>query len=802
MSIIGGILDSIYYAYDAVPPGARSLGGQVAGVAGLASLSRFAPAVPKKLLINPASVYTLRYLSRHPIAALASYWIAADRNRSIRPQWAGIFTRELETAVLTPILGQSPAILRGVSGYLGAVLRPEVAQPAGTFLGLLGRARIPQVSRRLVINKVTVGLIRSVVKHPAALAAAYFTAKYIDKTYRPQFFGAFPEEIITAGLFPVFAGAPQWIPPVIRGAGTAAWYGSRGAANGLEWFLRRPPAASTPLAVTRQGSANRTSLGILSAITLEGWNYFTRQAAAAAGTSPPWYAALPGEGAAISGAVNATPWAGQQLSRLFPWIGTFSARQWWNIRQFAFRRLVNPSLLLDDRIFFKFTRFNAFYIPFTWRATGLLKAMIAAEWAYGRAIFNPTLVSAIEQVVAWSVPAAFGNTGTLRGALAEYKSWAVSAWHHIKPLGPNFIRPAWQALTRTPIAGLSLRVRFSLPALRIGADRLRTGFVEAAHLGGLGARTFTGPIGNAFGAAELSLGAVQGLFEFNEHHRLQQELIENRINRLSELEAQGVYYGPPSRTIRQNFYRRLRERGAFDGLGQYERYLDYVTSLQAATLQSSDEYHVNTFLQWSQAGLSTIASGVDSLLTSYPDYPPHDAHEDAWIMQSLRMISGGQPRASNGRFTWNPFPFATGQPGVPTGLAQALAYISRPPVIIRMVQGQTAAARPQPAHTHGGGHPGTSGREFWLFRARDRNLLLQTLRDVLEIQNRDRLEESGKTTTKISVRQPMLPDTTPGLAGAVIVLTRALEYDASLVRNREVPGGYYSIDRQKQANAG
>ncbi|HUD11065.1 MAG TPA: hypothetical protein VMS08_01535, partial [Candidatus Saccharimonadia bacterium] len=82
-------------------------------------------------------------------------------------------------------------------------------------------------------------------------------------------------------------------------------------------------------------------------------------------------------------------------------------------------------------------------------------------------------------------------------------------------------------------------------------------------------------------------------------------------------------------------------------------------------------------------------------------------------------------------------------------------------------------------------YSGGAVRRFWLYRGRDRDLLLQTLRDMLELVKRDELVESGKLSLKLSNHHIVFPDEVPGLAGSIIVLIRALKYDVSLVR---VPG--------------
>ena len=171
----------------------------------------------------------------------------------------------------------------------------------------------------------------------------------------------------------------------------------------------------------------------------------------------------------------------------------------------------------------------------------------------------------------------------------------------------------------------------------------------------------------------------------------------------------------------------------------------------------------------------------------------HDSHVDYWMLRNLRRIGGGQPTPAEQALLAKILPFATGQPLPPTGLDQAWAYVNRLRALVRKNVSQGAGPGLRLHGKSSGGETGHKGRQFWLYRGRDRDLLLQTLRNMEEILQRDRLEESGKTTTKISVREPILPDTVPGLPGAVITVIRALKYDASLVRNRGPLGGYYSV---------
>jgi len=88
---------------------------------------------------------------------------------------------------------------------------------------------------------------------------------------------------------------------------------------------------------------------------------------------------------------------------------------------------------------------------------------------------------------------------------------------------------------------------------------------------------------------------------------------------------------------------------------------------------------------------------------------------------------------------------------------------------------------------------GGSGRQFWLYRGRDRNLQEQLLRDLLAIEERDALATSGKKTTTLSTRDLIFPPAVPGLPAAVATLIRTLTYNLLLVRDPGPGGGYHVL---------
>lgn len=188
-------------------------------------------------------------------------------------------------------------------------------------------------------------------------------------------------------------------------------------------------------------------------------------------------------------------------------------------------------------------------------------------------------------------------------------------------------------------------------------------------------------------------------------------------------------------------------------------------------------------------GPVNVALGLDRIL--------QERALDAEIWRTMRLIAGGQEREESGRWFRIQPPWVAPVTRIGERFELALAYVERRLRELRNVQ--ITASQTQgfifsatPTAPIGGAAPG-KGREFWLHRSRDRRLLLQTLRDMLEIVQRDETEESGKKTLKISARQPILPGSVPGLNGAVETLIDALKYDAGLVRVRGVEGQYYSL---------
>ena len=175
--------------------------------------------------------------------------------------------------------------------------------------------------------------------------------------------------------------------------------------------------------------------------------------------------------------------------------------------------------------------------------------------------------------------------------------------------------------------------------------------------------------------------------------------------------------------------------------------------------------------------------------------PPSEPQRPWWSQPSRRRRAAPTtPRDALGRWTI---------PEPPREPARTLAPAFFNEIIARTPLAQFMAVASSPGSGGGGGQhsgqaaaaaPSGSGREYWLFRGRDRNLLLQTLRDMTAIVERDKLAASGKTTTTLSTRTPIFPPAASGLPGAVMALIEALEYDASLVRDRGPGGGYYSVD--------
>jgi hypothetical protein len=198
------------------------------------------------------------------------------------------------------------------------------------------------------------------------------------------------------------------------------------------------------------------------------------------------------------------------------------------------------------------------------------------------------------------------------------------------------------------------------------------------------------------------------------------------------------------------------------------------------------------FLMQLQGLRSDLEADIQSLYGETPlSYDPSTPL--AQIDAALRAQR--QRRNAQGRFYRDSPPFVAMVPNMQARFDLAMAWA------MARVQ-QLAAPATGPYASGGisvsGGRaaayaPASKGREFWLYRGRDRDLMLQTLRDLLTIGKRDELAASGVKTKTLSTREPIFPDAEPGLSRAVAAMIQALEYGLGLVRKRDGLGGYYSL---------
>jgi hypothetical protein len=115
----------------------------------------------------------------------------------------------------------------------------------------------------------------------------------------------------------------------------------------------------------------------------------------------------------------------------------------------------------------------------------------------------------------------------------------------------------------------------------------------------------------------------------------------------------------------------------------------------------------------------------------------------------------------------------------------ALAYINRRAAEATRVKVHSdSAARPDWSVSNAAIPTVGPGRQNWLFKGEDRRMMEQTLRDLLAIQSRDVLAASGKMTTALSNRDPIIDPQSWELTNAVEWLIYSLRYNLSLVRGQ------------------
>jgi hypothetical protein len=797
MEAIEDFLHFLAVVHGKTPDKLKTLERQAIAVLAAAAFNRFAPAVPQGVLINTLTRGVGRYIARHPLATLAAFWFAAYRNSQFRPQWAGEYTREIETAAFTPLFAKTPVLLRYAGRGLSLVLRPGLAQNTSRLTRMLSKLRVPPVPESFVNNPATRGAIRYVSRHPAAALAAYFTSQYIDSTYRPQFLGPYSQELIAGGLLPVFAHGTRTLPTLIRGAGATVNYGARATAYSLDtvlgWFAAKNKIAAagflTPggQVVPAEGLIHIRPYPLPSG-TIDGFvtvsGKFLTRAEAMLSVENRALFVLARTWDHLGAAFN-LPKAlsiGNPL-RFFPWLG---------------RGFIDAATrLVDVKYFWAFPRTSRAIISASWAATGILKGILPLELIYGEQAWFRYVTRSLAGVAGSGFVAPFLITGTLRGAGQELAIWGRNIYGAIRhPV--RFVTHEAQA------AANFLRLRQA--ATLVGRARELLPFLR--QIPGAGLR--------ALGSWPVAFGLVarEGLLTYAEGTELRPEdwqtMQRLRLTSFEQLRRENAALD------RATFYHQLiiarREVGLTisrlsEALGSGTSLPDedvrgYVleTNIAIQNINARRERDTQTAFRYLETAanafllLPTLAAPAvetsinwfDNTLGVQPG--PSSAQRDRWRTQ---------PRDARGRFVRQQFELNTAEPGPAFGFDQALAYINRMAAAAQLTAQQSASVGipVQPVFSAGGGGQSSAGRprEFWLHRGRDRNLILQTLRDLLEILNRDELAASGVKTTTISTKEPIFGESFPGLPAAVIIVIRALEYHVGLVRNRGPEGGYHSL---------
>lgn len=771
-----------------------TLGRQVIAVLAVASVNRFAPRVSMAAMNNPWTRAGANYVARHPLAALTAYAFASYTNSSVGEQWFGSFTRAAQTAALTPVFAHAGSILSVAARPAGYFVRPGIVNVVAGSFRLMRQIPLPRAPLWIVNNFATRRFVRFLSRHPAALLASYFTAQFINNTFAPRWLGPFTQDIIAGSLVPVFVYSPGVLPRAIRAAGTGAYYGSRATASALEFLLaKRATKVVVPRPGARSGQLSAPALGAITVVALEAWNFNERLIAEAEGVSPPWYAAFPGEGFLLGGAGLSSVYLLERFPRAIPAAGSFVVRQYARIATILSRSPAFLRYLVNVKFLPAFPRAAAAIIQASWAATAILKGLVPLE-LMGLKILPTWATQSLVAVTSAGFPATLFRTGTLRGAGVEVGSWFAVVWNAVRH--PTvFVRHEIEGIGRVVTRlGIPAALRASASFSRSSLPVVRTALTRAIPLGGLAWRTLGGPVGIGASAADVLLALE---LESQDQNFIIEQLTEriwSRINYLRDLERQGIYTGPWTATIFHTIMINTQDRRPRARIQALTNSLDYVESLFLNTPSAAQYQNLGNILEGTVQGFAALAQNAGNFL---------DRVSTSTTWQNLprqQQLARGNPRPSSwprdqwGQFLWRTLSQTTVARWLPQGLDEVLTYINKIFDAARTARAQAGSAG---VAIHGGAigaETGHRGRNFWLFRGRDRNLLLQTLRDMLALEERDALEESGKTTAKISVREPILPDEVAGLAGAVIVIIRAMKYDASLVRNRGATGGFYPVE--------
>lgn len=793
MSVVDDIFDFIRNVQVRTPGQIQSLEIQGLTLAGVAGLSRLFPNGSRRIINNPATRLGARYVSRHPVAALAAYSIGFGRAHLDGPGWAGNYTREIETAALTPLIGSIPAVFRRFFRTSSSVLSLQLTSEARQAAGLINTYGLPRIPTWVVNNRHTRAFARYLSRHPVAALAAYFAGNQIDRSFHPQFLGSFTQPAITAGLFPFFAHYSPFIPRVFRALGSTTLAGSRVTASAAEFFIGLfliGTGTTTPLYQNRR-YLWRNSSDVGAFVT----NVLSRIPGLIRGT-----------GHTVNYGFRGLAWTYELLASKYDIFGPISKR----ISEFKpFARWI--ANIASEKTY-------AFFHPLqwpTWRRLGLavgaggaayawqwytfgvssLRLATQGTWPYLYELpaYIPGFAEFILGGVGWGKPGiqwAYNHAAhSLHGAYSFSAEWAKPV---LRPVLSG-IRNAAGAISTSIATSWRGTGLLSLSELRAWGTVSKNALIWTGGFGSSFVSALRSPVA-PYVSAPLTLGPVAEMAaDLHDYRRELLNRIENRINWLQELQDRGIYFGPDLNLVRSGNPVGLPRQPIFTEMRRLENYLDYVTSLALFTPQQRNYDQLGDLIAISAESFGQISENVGGFLD-------RQLSRD-WYFQRTRWGGGvlfknglaAQPRDALGRFIKKSFAYTTAQPGVPTGLAQAMAYVAklRQNVIVKLSQGGTAGYRSHGASA--GFTTGHKGRQWWLYRGRDRNLLLQTLRDMIEIVERDALEATGKKTTTISVRDPIFPQTAPGLTGAVKVLIRQMQYDASLVRNRGTGGGYYSI---------
>jgi hypothetical protein len=704
------------------------------------------------------------------------------------------------------------------------------------------QAGILTLSERLVNNPVTRGSVNYVVKHPVAILASYFAGAWIENVYRPQFFGRYSQEIITLSLIPVFAHGPDLLPSIIRGAGNVAYYTARVTAFGVERAITafKPPFRY----IVGPGTEARYDFHpevLLLGVLFESYALVARSRAKRDGVEAPWWAQVPGAG-------------------IFTLVIVTNAIKggYWTARDFGPRiaNALSPSNIAAAYLA-QWARFEARFpsaAAFVLRFKGL-------PWPAGRQVWPGTgLISASLAYAVVSQFREFSTRETILW-FAIVPHWALIPalpGYYFLATGKN-LSDLFRGFSPSLLArNISSEFRALAGVLRLPQIASATNRTVGAFLREIPvSRSFavynvldllTG--GELFGPDPSGARAFDP-YQYQRNAELQRiywQQFNAAIGYREQIRVYAEGLGPDPGPVPTWFLEfspftstQLTQARAL-AIYQRQVFPAFAVLAQAAPAivknlaDSADRVlpAIQTFLRVNGA---TIPNPPVKVLTSGPNivervfaavlgtnrprnYPKRlngrwyraqvpyiaplppislDRSADVEEVQAAaaRRVRTNYPERRSGRWYRAQVPYIAPLPPIRLTFDQALAHINAR-ARSRMRTTQQGGITPSRGHSAAATeHVPGKGREFWLYRGRDRDLLLQFQRNMLAIQKRDKLAMSGKKTTQISTREPIFSANVPGLLGSVKVVTQALQYDASLVRNRGPRGGYYSLLEQE-----